>query len=142
MKIITKEAIHIKPNFDYDELADIKNITGFQKKIQTLNKSKEIKIYDKGIIFGSDKEVLEVSDHINKTGMNAIIHNLKIEFKDISKIYEEKHGIITTCCGKYLNEKHLNPSHYLCVFSVLLLYMGYRNIRGFIINERSIKRTQ
>ena len=140
MKIITKEAIQIKPDFDYDELADIENIKGFQKKIKTINKNIEIKIYDKGVIFGTDKEVLEVTDHINKTGMNAIIHNLKIEFKDISKIYEEKNGIITTCCGKNLNEKHLNPSHYLCVFSVLLFYMGFRNIKGFIINERSIKR--
>ena len=90
MKIITKEAIKIKSEFDYDELVEIENIKGFQKKIQTLDKGTEIKIYDKGIIFGTDKEVLEVSDHINKTGKNAIIHSLKIEFKDISKIYKEK----------------------------------------------------
>ena len=142
MKIITKEAKQIKPDFDYDELADIENIKGFQKKIQTLNKGIEIKLYDKGIILGTGKEVLEVSDHINKTGMNAIIHSIKIEFKDISKIYESKNGIITTCCGKHLNDKHLNPSHYLCVFSVLLFYMGFRNIKGFIINEGLIKRIQ
>ena len=52
----------------------------------------EIKIYDKGLISATDKEVLEVRDHINKTGMNATINSLKIEFKDISKIYEEKNS--------------------------------------------------
>ena len=75
-----------------------------------------------------------VKDHINKTGQNPIIGNKKIEFKDISKLYGSKNGITTTCCGKDLYLNHENPSHYLCFYAILIFYLGFTNIKGFIIN--------
>ena len=65
---------------------------------------------------------------------NTIIGSDKIDFKDISLLYKSYIGIITTCCGKDLNLDHKNPSHFLCFFSVLVFYLGFTNISGFIIN--------
>lgn len=135
MIIATKEAINANHDISYNMVADVKDIKSFQKNVQKTDKNKVVRVYDKGFIQGSQEKIVEVGDHINKTGINAAIKNLKIEFKDISRLYMEKGGVITTCCGKNLNEKHKNPSHYLCVFSVFLFYMGFKNIKGFIIND-------
>ena len=54
--------------------------------------------------------------------------------KDIASLYKSKTGVVTTCCGKLLNLNYKNPSHFLCVFSVLVFYLGFNNISGFIIN--------
>ena len=139
MIIATKEALKIKPTLDYEILANASEMESFQKKIKDIDKNSMIKIYDRGIVSESEEKIIKVSDHINKTGINAVINNLDIKFKDISNLYVEKKGITTTCCGKSLNVKHKNPSHYLCVFSVFLFYMGFKNIKGFIINERDKK---
>ncbi len=135
MIIATKQVINANYDISYDMVADVKDIKSFQKNVQKIDKNKVLRVYDKGFIQGSQEKIVEVGDHINKTGINAAIKNLNIEFKDISRLYMEKSGVITTCCGKNLNEKHKNPSHYLCVFSVFLFYMGFKKIKGFIINE-------
>ena len=134
MIIVTQEIIDKKINIDYDVIATIKDIKKLKKRLLEVDLNEEIKIYDMGIVTSPSNKKCEVKDHINKTGQNPIIGNKKIEFKDISKLYGSKNGITTTCCGKHLNLNHENPSHYLCFYAILIFYLGFTNIKGFIIN--------
>ena len=134
MIIVTQEVIDKKINIDYDAIANIKDIKKLKKKLLEVDLNEEIKIYDMGIVTSPSNKTCEVKDHINKTGQNPIIGNKKIEFKDISKLYGSKNGITTTCCGQDLNLNHENPSHYLCFYAILIFYLGFTNIKGFIIN--------
>tara|TARA_Y100000768_G_scaffold282038_1_gene216875 strand:- start:559 stop:972 length:414 start_codon:yes stop_codon:yes gene_type:complete len=134
MIIVTQEIIDKEINIDHDAIANIKDIRILKKKLLEIDLSEEIKIYDLGIVKSSSNKICEVRDHVNKTGKNPIIGNKKIEFKDISKLYGSKNGITTTCCGKDLNLNHENPSHYLCFYAILIFYLGFTNIKGFIIN--------
>ena len=65
--------------------------------------------------------------------VNASQH--QITFQDISKLYNIKNGGTTTCCGRKINKAHINPSHFLCVFSISLFYLEYKNIEAYIINN-------
>ena len=134
MIIVTQEIIDKKINIDYDAIANIKDIKKLKKRLLEEELNEEIKIYDMGIVKSSSNKICEVKDHVNKTGQNPIIGNEKIEFKDISKLYGSKNGITTTCCGKDLNLNHETPSHYLCFYAILIFYLGFTNIKGFIIN--------
>ena len=138
MIIVTQEVIDKKINIDYDAIANIKDIKKLKKRLLEVDLNEEIKIYDMGIVTSRSNKTCGVKDHINKTGQNPIIGNKKIEFKDISKLYGSKNGITTTCCGKDLNLNHENPSHYLCFYAILIFYLGFSNISGFIINEKII----
>jgi len=134
MIIITQEVFNLKKETPHDIVADINNLEKLKTELSQIKKNTPIEIYDLGVTKKAQQESLKVKDHINKTGINPIIGSDKIEFKDISKLYKNKKGIVTTCCGKNLNLKHKNPSHFLCVFSVLVFYLGFTNISGFIIN--------
>ena len=134
MIIITKEAIDAKKEIPHDIVADIHNIEKLKKELSLIKTHTPIKIYDLGFIKKEAQKTIEVKDHLNKTGINPIIGSNEIDFKDISYLYKSKTGIVTTCCGKDLNLNHKNPSHFLCVFSVLVFYLGFTNISGFIIN--------
>ena len=135
MIIITKEIIDAKKEIPHDIVADIDNIKKFKKETSSIKKDTLVKIYDLGFIEEESQKIIEVKDHLNKTGINPIIGSDKIEFKDISCLYKSKTGIVTTCCGKNLNLNHKNPSHFLCFFSVLAFYLGFTNISGFLINN-------
>ena len=135
MIIATQELVNMKKQINYNIIADINNIEKLKNDLSQINKNTPIKIYDLGILSKQSQEISEVKDHINKTGINPIIGHSKIEFKDISKAYKSKTGIITTCCGKRLNLNYKNPSYFLCVFSVLVFYLGFKDISGFIINN-------
>ena len=135
MIIITKEIINAKKEIPHDIVADIYNIKKFKKDMSVIKKHTPIKIYDLGLLEKESKKIIEVKDHLNKTGINPIIGSDKIDFKDIGYLYKSKTGIVTTCCGKSLNLNHKNPSHFLCFFSVLVFYLGFTNISGFIINN-------
>tara|TARA_Y100001970_G_C14117503_1_gene794449 strand:+ start:228 stop:644 length:417 start_codon:yes stop_codon:yes gene_type:complete len=135
MTIITKEVLDAKKEIPHDIVADIQNIEKLKKDLFLIKKNTPIKIYDLGLIKKEPQKFLEVKDHLNKTGINPIIGSDVIDFKDISGLYKSKTGIVTTCCGKTLNVNHKNPSHFLCVFSVLIFYLGFTNISGFIINN-------
>ena len=134
MIIITQEVFNFKKEIPHDIVADINNLEKLKTELSQIKKNTPIEIYDLGVTKKTQQDSLKVKDHINKTGINPIIGSDKIEFKDISKLYKNKTGIVTTCCGKNLNLKHKNPSHFLCVFSVLVFYLGFTNISGFIIN--------
>ena len=135
MIIITQEIVNAKKEISHDVVADINNIKKLKKDLSRIKKDIPIKIYDLGFIEKRSQAIIEIKDHLNKTGINPIIGSEEIDFKDISKLYQSKTGIVTTCCGKRLNLNHKNPSHFLCVFSVLVFYLGFTNISGFIINN-------
>ena len=137
--IATKELIKIIPEFQHDILADANKLERFQKTILKIKNLKEkIKIYDIGKIYKKDQKLMRIKDHINKTGINPIINNKhinQITFQDISKLYNIKNGDTATCCGRKINKAYPNPSHFLCVFSILLFYLEYKNIEAYIINN-------
>jgi len=135
MIIATQELVNMKKQINYNIVADINNLERLKNDLSQIKKNTPIKIYDLGTLSKQSQEILEVKDHINKTGINPIIGYSKIEFKDISKAYKAKTGIITTCCGKRLNLNYQNPSYFLCVFSVLVFYLGFKDISGFIVNN-------
>ena len=135
--VATKELIVKQKNFQYDILADVNNLQKFQSEIlKAQKKDFNISIYDAGITTQKHSKPIEIKDHINKTGINPIINNKEIKeisFRDISKIYNTIKGEITTCCGKKINRDQPNPSHFLCVFSILAFYLGFKNIQGYIV---------
>ena len=134
--IATKELISAQPDFKNDIVADINNLIGFQKQIKKVQKEQNITIYDIGKINTSNKQQIKIKDHINKSGINPIIKNPMIDnitFEDISNIYKSKEGSTTTCCGEKINPSYSNPSHYLCVFSITLFYLGYKNLKAYLI---------
>ena len=135
--VATKELIVKQKNFQHDILADINNLQKFHTEIlEAQKKARNISIYDAGIVTQNFSKPVEIKDHINKTGINPIINNREIQeitFRDISKIYNTIKGEVTTCCGKEINTTYPNPSHFLCVFSILTFYLDFKNIHGYIV---------
>ena len=135
--VATKELIVKQKNFQHDILADINNLPKFQIEIlEAQKKDLNISIYDAGIITQKSSKPAVIKDHINKTGINPMINNKEIQeisFYDISKIYNSVKGEVTTCCGKEINRDFPNPSHFLCVFSILAFYLDFKNIHGYIV---------
>jgi len=82
--------------------------------------------------------VVEVKDHINKTGSNPLIGKqefLDIDFIDMSGAYSfEKNAIITVCCGEKLNIDFDYPSHFLCHITILAHTLKIPAIKGFLYN--------
>tara|TARA_B100001250_G_scaffold134787_1_gene115236 strand:+ start:348 stop:785 length:438 start_codon:yes stop_codon:yes gene_type:complete len=103
------------------------------KKIKNLNitdlTSTKLSNYNK---------IIKVKDHINKSGTNLIIgnqKNLKIDFIDLSKIYNyDSDSIITTCCGKNLNPQFDYPNHYLSNITILAHALKIPQIHAFLYN--------
>ena len=135
--IATKELIKKVPEFQHDILAEANKLEKFQKNVLKIKNLKEkIKIYDIGKIHRKDQKLMRIKDHINKTGINPIINNKhinQITFQDISVIYNTDQGRTTTCCGEEINVSYTNPSHYLCVFSILLFYLDYKNLQAYLV---------
>ena len=79
-----------------------------------------------------NKEILHINNHINKSGTNPFLktNTNKIEFYDITQIYQQKkEGIITTCLGKKYKKnknKEKNPSAFLAYFAIHLHIKGYK----------------
>ena len=105
------------------------------------DKKEEIIIYDK--TYNKDKKeknIEAVKNHINKSGTNPLLikKEKEIKFYDITKIYyNKKGGITTTCLGnKYEKEKkkHPNPSTFLAYIAMVLHIKGYKKIKGRLIN--------
>ena len=83
-------------------------------------------------------KIIKVKDHINKSGTNLIIGNqnfLKIDFIDLSKIYNyDSESIITTCCGTHLNSQFDYPNHYLSNITILAHALKIPQIHAFLYN--------
>jgi len=131
-KIINKKKIKIKTNFIYDK-----------KTINTLinNTKNKVRIYDITYI-KTKKQIINVNDHINKTGENPLKgkqKKLKIDFIDITKIYKQtKKGITTTCVGRNKTKENLiktkNASTELCNIAILCHALGFKKIEAKLIN--------
>ena len=82
--------------------------------------------------------IINVNDHINRTGNNPLIGRQKelgIDFTNINKLYKsEQYSIKTDCCGKTLNPRYPYPSHYLCNISILAKAIGIPKISAFLVN--------
>ena len=88
-------------------------------------------------------QIFIVNNHINKTGkdpLRGLQKQLKIDFVDVSQIYKQHtKGITTTCFGdrNIKNKKAQYPSTNLCIISVLCKALGYKTIKGVLINLNS-----
>ena len=84
--------------------------------------------------------IVQIKDHINKTGSNILIgkqNALDIDFIDITRLYSfEKSAIITVCCGEKLNKNHDYPSHFLCHITMLAHALKIPSIKGFLYNAQ------
>ena len=136
MIIVTRQLIDFTKNIKHDIIADINMLEKLKEELSQIKKDTPITIYDLGVLDNRLQKEANIKDHINKTGINPIIGSSKIEFKDIGKLYNKEKGIVTTCCGKKLNPNYSNPSHYLCVFSILAFYLGINNIKAIIVNQK------
>ena len=128
--IINKKKIKIKADIVYNKKTTNKLIN---------IKSKKIIIYDITCC-NSKKKTIRVNDHINKTGKNPIIGNqkkLKIDFIDITKIYEKsKDGVTTTSLGKkrFKKTKTNYPSTEMCNIAILCKALNFNKIEAKLIN--------
>ena len=91
--------------------------------------------YSKEIAAG---KMVQVNDHINKTGSNPLIGKqefLDIDFIVMTGAYSfEKKAIVTVCCGEALNKKYKYPSHFLCHISILANALKIQTIKGNLYN--------
>ena len=84
--------------------------------------------------------IIDVSDHINKTGHNPIIGKQALmpnNFIDTTNLYKTTTGVITHCLGERFEvdyKNHNNPSHFICYIAILLYALGCKNIKGKLIN--------
>ena len=130
-KTINKNKIKIKTNIIYDK-----------KSINKLtNNKQQVRVYDITYI-NTRKQIINVNDHINKTGENPLRgkqKKLKVDFIDITKIYQQtKKGIITTCVGKNKTKEEFiktqNASTELCEITILCCALGFKKIEAKLIN--------
>jgi len=89
-----------------------------------------------------NKSIIQVKDHINKTGNNPLIGNQKllgIDFIDITNIYDYNHNaVITTCCGSELNKNEKYPSYFLCHVAIIAKALNIKKIRAYLYNINNI----
>ena len=139
MKIITQQLADKLPS-DHKLLFNREiNPQDYLTIYPVLKEAQQLTIYD----ITTTKEhpvetIINVNDHINRTGNNPlIIHQKKlgINFTNINKLYKnEQNSIKTDCCGKTLNPRYPYPSHYLCNISILAKAIGIPKISAFLVN--------
>jgi len=118
-----------------DYIYDPSNIRKFIDEIKHIAKiSNSIQIYDitQGYCHG---KVIDVVDHVNKTGNNPLVgcqKQLGIDFPDISNLYNNcEKGIITTCLGNNFYKNNIkNSSTWICHVSILARAVGITQIDG------------
>ena len=141
LKLITTQLKKNRPKtLDFSDYLTV-NPTSFKNMYNILNKNKpeSLTIIDATISY-ADKAgtILTVNDHINKTGINILRGKqqyLKIDFIDISNTYSKSQkGIITQCCGQFLDTKRVYPSHYLCQVSILAKALKIDRIKAYLYN--------
>ena len=139
MKIITQQLADKLPS-DHKLLfsRDI-NPQDYLTIYPVLKEAQQLTIYDITTTKKHPKKtIINVNDHINRTGNNPLIgrqKDLGIDFTNINKLYTiEKNSIKTDCCGKTLNLRYPYPSHYLCNISILAKAIGIPKISAFLVN--------
>ena len=137
VKVFTKDYADnkkIKINVK-DYIYDPSKIKKFIDEIKYIAKiSNSIQIYDitQGYCHG---KIIDVIDHVNKTGNNPLVGYQKylgIDFPDISDLYNNgEKGIITTCRGNnFYNNNIKNSSTWICHVSILARAVGIKHIYG------------
>ena len=139
MKIITQQLADKLPN-NHELLSNLAlNPQDYLTIYTVLKEAQQLTIYD----ITTTKEhpvetIINVNDHINRTGNNPLIGRQKelgIDFTNINKLYKsEQYSIKTDCCGKTLNPRYPYPSHYLCNISILAKAIGIPQILAFLVN--------
>ena len=136
-KLITQ--IKIKPDFVISN--------NYKKLLKNEKEIRRVEIYD--ITYNNKKKqrkVIEISDHINKTGENPLIGKKQLsstQFFDITTLYDyKKNNITTTCLGdKYFiflstrKKRPPYPSTNICNIAILCKALGFSKIKGFLINN-------
>ena len=139
MKIITQQLADKLPK-NHDLLSNLAlNPQDYFAIQSALKDLKQITIYDITTTKKHPyKTIINVNDHINRTGNNPLIGHQKelgINFTNINKLYKnEQNSIKTDCCGKTLNLRYPYPSHYLCNISILAKALGILQISAFLVN--------
>ena len=141
---ITKEVFLQIPTIVQD-LKLKKNIKLHSDSFKQLYKYKKmhtIHIYDidKNKKDAKIKKIIQISNHINKTGINPIIKHQKkrVEFYDITEIYKQNNQKkIAECFGAHfsIKKKDTNKiqSWYLCNHAIIAHTLGIKNIYGYVI---------
>ena len=141
MKIITQQLADTLPK-NHELLSNMAlNPQDYLTIHFALKETQQLTIYD---ITKTKKHpvetIINVNDHINRTGNNPLIgrqKELDIYFININKLYNsEQNSIKTDCCGKTLNLRYPYPSHYLCNISILAKAIGIPKISAFLVNIR------
>ena len=139
MKIITQQLADKLPE-NHELLSNLAlNPQDYLEIHTVLKKVQQLTIYDITITKEHPVEtIINVNDHINRTGNNPLISHQKklgINFININKLYKnEQNSIKTDCCGKTLNLRYPYPSHYLCNISILAKALGVPQISAFLVN--------
>ena len=143
MKIITKQLAKKLPKNSKLNKYQIVNPKNFIQLYQLIKRANinEIQITDSTstsrLSFGT---IIEIEDHINRTGTNILIGNQKfldIDFIDMTNLYKSnQNSVITNCCGETLNIHHEYPSHYICHITTLAHAMNIKIIQGFLYNTK------
>ena len=140
-RIVINKLLEYYPGYDFSGDVVIVNPEKTDELIQIILNIKDtyesIEIFD--ITRGSSKEnIFEVRDHINRTGSNPLIgrqKQLRIDFPDLSNLYENKNGIVTDCLGNRFNDGSFKyPSTWLCHISIIARAIGKLIVRGKLIN--------
>ena len=101
------------------------------------NSTNSIEIWDLTKGYNSC-DIIEVSDHINKTGSNPLFGNqqkLGIDFPDITKLYQTKIGVVTSCQGnRFFEMDEKNSSTWICHISIVARAIGIQNIHGKLVS--------
>ena len=139
MKIITKQLAEKLPN-NHELLSSLAlNPQDYLEIHTALKEAQQTTIFDITTTKKHpDMTIINVNDHINRTGNNPLIGHqieLGIDFTNINNLYKcERNSIKTNCCGKTLNLRHPYPSHYLCNISILAKAIGIPKISAFLVN--------
>jgi len=137
----TKELHEKNYSIENSLILDISNIEKTTIILQeAIQKTSSITLYDrtKNTTI-KENSSLYINDHINKSGINPLIgkqNELKIDFVDMSNVYvQSKKGIITESLGGnfFINVKH--PSHYIAPLIILAKAVGFKKIKGVLINK-------
>ena len=139
MKIITQQLADKLPK-NHELLSNLAlNPQDYLAICPALKEVKQLTIYDITTTKKHpDKTIINVKDHINRTGNNPLIgrqKELDIDFTNINKLYKsDQNSIKTDCCGKTLNLRYPYPSHYICNISILAKAIGIPQILAFLVN--------
>ena len=139
MKIITQQLAETLPK-NHELLSNLAlNPQDYLTIYPVLTKAQQLTIYDITTTKEHPEEtIINVNDHINRTGNNPLIGRQKelgINFTNINKLYKsEQNSIQTDCCGNTLNLRYPYPSHYLCNISILAKALGVPQISAFLVN--------